>query len=85
MLPVTTRGIPENHHNHCVGIVIVFSSQVTGDDFVQEMWRAVLAKKQPGQRENLIDKVAVLCVVRRMILGSRFTVAPLEDMCIFHC
>lgn len=59
VLPVSTRDIPENHHDHWVGQVTAFSSEVTDEDFVQprDLWQRVLAK-QPGQQENLIDNVA---------------------------
>ncbi|KAL1963316.1 hypothetical protein VTN77DRAFT_8437 [Rasamsonia byssochlamydoides] len=58
VFPVVTRNIPENYHDHWVGKVTAFSSQVTDDDFVQarEMWKVL--GRQPGQQDNFVDNVA---------------------------
>lgn len=61
IIPLMTKTLPEenNVHDHWVGKVTAFATDVTNDDFVQarDFWVRVLPK-EPGQQENLIGNVA---------------------------
>lgn len=57
-LPLSTRNVEENYHDHWVGEVTAFASEVTDDDFIQPKMLWDVMGKQPGQQDNFISNVA---------------------------
>ncbi|KAL1867762.1 catalase A [Paecilomyces lecythidis] len=57
-LPLSTRKVEENYHDHWVGEVTAFTSEVTDDDFIQPKMLWDVMGKQPGQQDNFISNVA---------------------------
>lgn len=81
VIPLRTRTLPEetNVHDHWVGKVTAFATEVTDDDFVQarDFWYRVLPR-EPGQQENFVSNVAesltwvTVAEVRKRSFGGFF-------------